>query len=180
MKRIIFLFIVFGLLTAEAQAATRIDSSTMLLDSNIEQAQQDTGIPLGSVMAWNSMGMPKSGEWLECNGQTISIVEYPDFVKKFGPVLPDYRGVFIRAKGVNQFGGASAGLGQFQSGQIPDHTHKVMHKKAKQNFFEKGNFTTYKYSEEALASGGVNSPSTSATEENRPVNKAVKYIIKVK
>lgn len=73
------------------------------------------GVPIGSVLFWHKSltGVPSlSGQWVECNGQTLSDVESP----LDGQVIPDINGDarFIRG---------AATSGTTQANQNKSHTH---------------------------------------------------------
>ena len=61
------------------------------------------GVPIGTVITWASNNAPQeNGVWLECNGQ--SCASYPELVKVLGKnTVPDYRGVFLRGLGSQNF-----------------------------------------------------------------------------
>ena len=98
MKKIAILLLAAAMLVStmcnQSTAATARDSAwladTANMSPNIKKAK--SGVPIGTIIAWPYSTMPTSGEWLECNDQTVSAAAYPDFTSKFGSVLPDLRG----------------------------------------------------------------------------------------
>ena len=116
---------------------------------------------------------------------------YPEFVSKFGLVTPDYRGMFLRG-----LGGNSAGLGIEQKYAIPDMMGKgniigMMGVWPATNV--SGSFRmTNSYGWGHAWGGGsdigvdiefdlANSvPEENRANEIRPVNKAVRYCVKVR
>ena len=136
-------------------------------------------------MAW-PLAINPSDNYLECNGQAIDSKKYPKLYKLMKNV-PDYRGIFLRG-----LGGNSAKLGELQGDAIRN---------------IEGEFNTevvaniYKYATGAFLIGqdialGDGSWSKGFGEthrlifdasrvvptanENRPINKAVRYFIKAK
>ena len=159
-------------------------------------AIKDTGVPVGTVIAWPANSLPQeSGTWLECNGQ--SCAAYPKLVAVLGKsTVPDYRGIFLRGYGSHtssHYGTVthqSGALGELQGDTIRNITGKY-------SGYEFGNSDGSKRQEGALYdtgerwySGNRNHSDQSITlgfdasrvvptaTENRPVNIAVKYLIK--
>jgi hypothetical protein len=54
---------------------------------------EESSVPVGSIQMWGK-GTPPS-DWLELNGQSTS--GYPELAKLYGSNVPDLRGKFIRA-----------------------------------------------------------------------------------
>lgn len=136
------------------------------------------------VVAW-TLSFNPSDNYLECNGQEVDGSKYPKLYTLMHNV-PDYRGVFLRG-----LGGNSASLGELQGDAIRNITG-TFGLEAKENsayknlsgvFFSAGNV-----SGNASAPGGsVDSLITfdasrvvPIANENRPINKAVRYFIKAK
>ena len=92
------------------------------LSSNIDK--ETGGIPIGSITAWPFSTLPSGGDWLECDGRTISATDYPEYVKQFGNKLPDYRGVFLRSRGGNA---GALGVLQAESVNVPKSAGIKMH-----------------------------------------------------
>lgn len=88
--------------------------------------QKASGVPVGTVITWASANNPnENGTWLECNGQ--SCTAYPELVRVLGfNTVPDYRGVFLRGLGSvtsTHYGTVqhqSNGLGELQGDAIRD------------------------------------------------------------
>jgi hypothetical protein len=76
------------------------------------------GLPVGAVIVWPVSSQPADAEnWLECNGQAISMQQYPDLYAIVGAKLPDYRGMFLRGAGSQTIDGvaySSGGLSAVQ------------------------------------------------------------------
>ena len=76
-----------------------IPRATLTITRLTKEENQASGVPVGTVITWASANNPnENGTWLECNGQ--SCTAYPDLVKVLGAdTVPDYRGVFLRGFG---------------------------------------------------------------------------------
>lgn len=135
--------------------------------------------------------MPAQGTWLECNGQ--STAAYPALASIVGANVPDYRGIFLRGLGsqtsnhYNTVTHSSAGLGVLQGDAIRNIS----------GYFG-GQFTFFNGAMYQLAVSFWNRGSTPSNqaiwfegnlgfdasrvvptaEENRPINRAVRYLIK--
>ncbi|MDR2076403.1 MAG: phage tail protein [Desulfovibrio sp.] len=84
---------------ALALAAARDSTSFDPLQVTVK-ATGSGGVPVGTVVAWPSSSHPKDAEnWLECNGQAITQGAYPELYAVVGPNVPDYRGMFLRGYG---------------------------------------------------------------------------------
>ena len=169
----------------------RYSLETLLLSTN-----KDTGVPVGTVIAWPVNSLPQeSGVWLECNGQ--SCAAYPKLVAVLGhATVPDYRGVFLRAYGSrtsSHYGSVthqSGAMGELQGDAIRNIT---------------GSYTGYEFgatdggwqfdgalyaTNDSGYRGNENSEDRAirlrldasrtvpTASENRPINIAVKYLIK--
>jgi len=141
----------------------------------------------------------ESGKWLECNGQGVNSVAYPKLATLMGSV-PDYQGVFLRGYGsITQtdttYGNvihSSSSLNVLQGDTIRELTGKgevefngVGLVSATSGVFSSSvvswNWDTHMdwYGARShLSIDMANSVPTS--NENRPVNKAVHYLIKAK
>lgn len=183
---LMFLLIFPGKTFAVSRTATTLATETNLT-TNIDR--EIGGVQIGTVMAWPYATLPAGGCWLECNGQAISATAYPEFVAFYGSVLPDYRGYFLRGlggksaalnvaqgDGVRSLSGSDV-LGSFESG---DNVYEAT-----------GAFRSYSVRKGGGNSNGKDGGSRPHVElrvsgmfpsanEVRPVNKAVKYIIKVR
>ena len=84
-----------------------------------------SSIPVGTVITWPSSSWPPDADnWLECNVQAINSTVYPELVALVGSRVPDYRGIFLRGLGSQtstHYGNvthSSAALGQLQGDGI--------------------------------------------------------------
>ena len=101
-----------------------IPRATLSITRLTKEENQASGVPVGTVITWASANNPnENGTWLECNGQ--SCTAYPDLVKVLGSdTVPDYRGVFLRGVGSvtsTHYGTVqhqSNGLGELQGDAI--------------------------------------------------------------
>jgi hypothetical protein len=58
------------------------------------------GVPVGTIVAWPVATNPADmNKWLECNGQSVSSSVYPELFALVGGNVPDYRGLFLRGHG---------------------------------------------------------------------------------
>ena len=66
------------------------------------EADSISGVPVGTIITWPVATNPEGwdeGKWLECNGQTISQTVYPELFALVGATVPDMRGLFLRGYG---------------------------------------------------------------------------------
>ena len=121
MKRLLLLFLLcFGLaLPGVAADGTSFNPTTISVKS------VGPSIPVGTVITWPSNSWPSDRDnWLECNGQSISSAVYPELVALIGWNVPNYQGVFLRGYGgqtsyhYGAVGHWSAGLGELQGDGI--------------------------------------------------------------
>ena len=121
MKRLLLLFLLcFGLaLPGVAADGTSFNPTTISVKS------VGASIPVGTVITWPSNSWPSGRDnGMECNGQSISSAVYPELVGVVGSRVPDYRGIFLRGQGSQtstHYGTvthSSAALGQLQGDGI--------------------------------------------------------------
>ena len=101
--------------SARAADATSFDPLTVSVE-----ALAISGVPVGTIITWPVANNPEGwaeGNWLECNGQTISQAVYPELFAVVGSQVPDLRGLFLRGTGGN-----AAELGEIQGDgvKLPD------------------------------------------------------------
>lgn len=138
-------------------------------------------LEVGMVIAWTLATNP-SDSYLECNGQAVDGSKYPKLYALMKNV-PDYRGVFLRG-----LGGNSASLGELQGDAIRNITGST-------GIFTSQGWPTSsgalftKASSDGDDGGRSNeghiiyfdaSRVVPTAEENRPINKAIRYFIKAK
>lgn len=161
------------------------------LESILLSKSGDSGVPIGTVIAWPVNSLPqKSGTWLECNGQSCSA--YPELVAVLGSSrVPDYRGVFLRAYGSRTSSHCgtvthqSGSLGELQGDAIRNITGNITSIYGRQNVSD-GAFQRTNAYENIDYDKGANMAHYSfdasrvvpTATENRPINIAVKYLIK--
>ena len=194
MKRLLLLFLLcFGLaLPGVAADGTSFNPTTISVKS------VGASIPVGTVITWPSNSWPSDRDnWLECNGQSISSAVYPELIALVGSRVPDYRGIFLRGLGSQtstHYGNvthSSAALGQLQGDGIREIWGSVS------GTSNRGVFGSA-YSGAFSVSGSAHGPSrdgdwsqgntltfqashtTPVVGEIRPVNRAIRYLIRAK
>ena len=148
------------------------------------------GLEIGMVVAWTLSANP-SDNYLECNGRVVDSTKYPKLYALMHNV-PDYRGMFLRG-----LGGNSANLGILQGdairnivGQIggPGLGRITIQGDHRPQLYATGPFTTKQlgdgdeghYGGEGYQINFDASRIVPTSEENRPINKSVRYFIKAK
>ena len=161
--------------------------------------QKASGVPVGTVITWASANNPnENGTWLECNGQ--SCTAYPELVRVLGfNTVPDYRGVFLRGLGSvtsTHYGTVqhqSNGLGELQGDAIRD----IYGQFVVDDLVGSGTYhnTSHNGVFKAVAVARYDAKSSDSTwtgfwlkfdaayvvptsNEDRPINRAVRYFIK--
>lgn len=161
--------------------------------------QKASGVPVGTVITWASANNPnENGTWLECNGQ--SCTAYPELVRVLGfNTVPDYRGVFLRGLGSvtsTHYGTVqhqSNGLGELQGDAIRD----IYGQFVVDDLVGSGTYhnTSHNGVFKAVAVARYDAKSSDNTwtgfwlkfdaayvvptsNEDRPINRAVRYFIK--
>ena len=151
--------------------------------------QQASGVPIGTVITWPSARNPEDGTWLECNGQ--SCAAYPQLVAVLGSNrVPDYRGVFLRGYGSrtsSHYGTvthSSASLGVLQGDAIRNITGQFRSRNMQSEAYGVFSYEYYGFtSRQDTANHGTlysfdASRVVPTANENRPINIAVRYLIK--
>lgn len=173
-----------------------IPRATLSITRLTKEEKEASGVPIGTVITWASLNTPnESGTWLECNGQ--SCAAYPDLVKVLGSdTVPDYRGVFLR--GLGSVTSTHYGTVQHQSNRLGE-----LQGDAIRNIY--GDFSTLDVGgieyptgvfqhtlDKSIANAGRSYSSTyndylvsfnayyvvPTANEDRPINRAVRYFIK--
>lgn len=164
------------------------------------EVEPSSGVPIGTVITWASGSDPEDGTWLECNGQ--SCTAYPQLVAVLGKsTVPDYRGVFLRGYGshssshygavthssdalgvlqgdairniTGQFSGITSGrsLGKYPNGIEVFKLLNISQQSFKPDYV---NDNTEMESDISFDTSRV----VPTSNENRPINIAVRYLIK--
>ena len=195
MKRLLLLFLLcFGLvLPGVAADGTSFNPTTISVKS------VGASIPVGTVITWPSNSWPSDRDnWLECNGQSISSAVYPELVGVVGGNVPNYQGVFFRGYGgqtsyhYGAVGHWSAGLGELQGDGIREIWGELSYLPRSRDgevgqsgslaFWNEGRNQWMNDAGKA-PSGAMNfyaSRSTPVVGEVRPVNRAVRYLIRAR
>ena len=198
MKLLGFFAIVFFSLSVPASAA--MDSASFTPQETINPSSGG-GVPVGTVIAWPGAANPKDADkWLDCNGQAISQAAYPKLYAIVGANVPDYRGMFLRGYGSqthaknngslvgNTFTIHSSGaLGQIQGDAIRNLSGRVVADSSRSGSSPTGPFynsgEVWNNHTDTGRSGIVYFNAalvTPTANEIRPVNKAVRYLIRAK
>lgn len=183
------IFLVLLLITTPTMAAeptgkrVHFDSAWLdseeVLSSEIKKAKapEGGGVPIGTVIAWPLHDDPDEGTWLECNGQAIP-EEYQLHDKMTH--TPNYSGMFLRGTGGN-----AAALGEEQGDAIRNMTGLVAGyagTSGANGAFYSSAFRWYA----GCHAGGWTWYNTyfnaarqvPTADEIRPINKAVRYLIR--
>ena len=146
------------------------------------------GLEVGMVVAW-TLSVNPSDNYLECNGQAVDSTKYPKLYALMHNT-PDYRGVFLRG-----LGGNSTSLGELQGDAIRNITGTMGGSNAQSTgLWDYGTGVFYQFNQgrHSISSqqewynyvsqgmGFDASRVVPVANENRPVNKAVRYFIKAK
>ncbi|GAB1255380.1 phage tail protein [Desulfovibrio falkowii] len=176
--------ILFFFLLLAFQPALGADSTSFDPTKVAVKAKGSGGVPVGTIISWPVATNPDDMDnWLECNGQSISQSVYPELFAVVGPQVPDLRGLFLRG-----LGGNSAALGVQQGDAIRNITGTFGgHAIGWKGGWGSGPF--YSWNSGDRGSGG-NGQGTSwgfdasrvvpTADENRPVNTAVRYLMRAR
>ena len=176
--------------SALALDATSFDPRNVAVEANAI-----SGVPVGTIITWPVATNPEGwdeGKWLECNGQTISQAVYPVLFALTGGTVPDLRGLFLRGYGSQQYnsGGygvvfhTSGALGQIQGDAIRNITGEIKGGTVEDYSSTSGVFeltTLYQGSDGHYSDHGLKldaSRIVPTAAENRPINRAVRYLIR--
>jgi hypothetical protein len=114
MFRLHWLFLALAFLMASVAPAAADATSFNPLNVNVQAKQVGGGMPVGSVIPWPVSSDPADADkWLDCNGQTITAAAYPELFALVGANVPDYRGLFLRGYGSrthSQLNGSAVGV----------------------------------------------------------------------
>lgn len=150
---------------------------------------------MGTVIAWPLSTLPtgnEPGKWLECNGQAVNSSLYPKLASLMS-YTPNYQGVFLRGYGsqysyhYNTVLHSSSSLGVLQgdsirniAGDLGEMLHSDMFTGP---FYERSRVGNKTFPDDRWVSGLSAfdaSRVVPTANEDRPVNIAVKYLIKAK
>lgn len=191
------------LFIGQAQAANfNLLDATSFDPQPVVVSAVDNSVPVGTVIIWTKEVIPDG--WLECDGQVVNETLYPD-LHKLMPNTPNYQGMFLRGAGSQSFiqnagymiGNtqtlySSGNLGTIQGDSIRNHKGVLgtADGPAMGPLFGGNNRKSMAYSLGIAHDGGQRAGSQDTmigydfsrvfptSNEIRPVNIAVKYIIK--
>lgn len=154
-------------------------SNENVLSSDIQKAKQGGGgVPIGTVIAWPFATDPDEGTWLECNGQAV-----PEemALHERTATTPNYSGMFLRGTGGN-----AAALGVEQGDAIRDITGSFGYAFAGGGTGGVFGFTggtrvgniMFDVAGQFWQVNFYSSRVVPTANENRPINKAVRYLIR--
>ena len=184
-------------LLAVIPALAAVDGASF--DPTTVSVKSTGAIPVGTVISWPSNSWPSDADkWLECNGQAINSTVYPELVGVVGGNVPNYQGVFLRGYGgqtsyhYGAVGHLSAGLGELQGDGIREIWGELSYLPRSRDgevgqsgslaFWNEGRNQWMNDAGKA-PSGAMNfyaSRSTPVVGEVRPVNRAVRYLIRAR
>ena len=170
-KRIVSLFAaLLFLLPLLASSPSHGADSTSFDPTRVEVKAKGSGVPVGMILAWPVGQNPEDMDnWLECNGQSISPSVYPELFAVVGSQVPDLRGLFLRGHG-----GKSAALGTTQDQATASSGIQIA-----TAFIDLGGggWDGWAYAPYPQAGGSWTTlPGTG--DETRPVNMAVRYLVR--
>ena len=184
-------------LLAVIPALAAVDGASF--DPTTVSVKSTGAIPVGTVISWPSNSWPSDADkWLECNGQAINSTVYPELAGLIGWNVPNYQGVFLRGYGgqtsyhYGAVGHWSAGLGELQGDGIREIWGELSYLPRSRDgdvgqsgslaFWNEGR-SQWMNDAGWAQSGAMNfyaSRSTPVVGEVRPVNRAVRYLIRAR
>ena len=147
------------------------------------KAKGSGGVPVGTIVAWPVATNPEDMDnWLECNGQSISPSVYPELYAVLGGQVPDLRGLFLRGHGGN-----SAALGVRQDDAIRNIKGQITGN-GLMSGGATGPFYSWYTQNFGIGNGAYDKNGVAfdasrvvpTAEENRPVNQAVRYLVRAR
>ena len=183
--RTIHLLLWLFLLPLLAQPVLGADATSFDPTKVAVEAKSSGGVPVGTIISWPVATNPEDMDnWLECNGQSISPSVYPELFAVLGNSVPDLRGLFLRGHGGN-----SAALGVQQGDAIRNITGKFGFDdqfawNGYDGAFADAGYAPYGATNEKREFGAAvifdASRVVPTAGENRPVNQAVRYLVRAR
>jgi len=191
--------LIFSNLASSAFAADSASFNPTSYGINAQSAGSELAV--GSIIVWPVASNPEdAANWLECNGQTINSAIYPELAVIMGARVPDLRGVFLRGHGSQNYtqnngsivgntttNHQSGSLEQIQGDAQRLLTGEFIHTDAYRSMV---NGVFYLGRAQNMNFGGTYSGGqrgrvdstyiTPVAVENRPVNMAVRYLVRAK
>ena len=208
LRFLLVLFVLASTSSFAADKSARMDSTALadptIMGDFIEAATVSSGVPVGTVIVWPNANNPEDAEnWLECNGQAISQSVYPELFAVIGGNVPNYSGMFLRGNGSQshvQNNGtlvgntstthAAGALGQVQGDAIRNiygHVGTVDFRGNASETTQSGPLYRGSFGNSSGDGGRTSSyiyfnaaRAVPTALENRPVNVAVRYLIRAK
>ncbi len=191
--RTIHLLLWLFLLPLLAQPVLGADATSFDPTKVAVEAKSSGGVPVGTIISWPVATNPEDMDnWLECNGQNISPSVYPELFAVVGNSVPDMRGLFLRGYGAqasSHYGSVvhqSGELGMIQGDAIRNITGGSGDSPSSGAYYygalAGGAGGARKFAGEGLRGRSALNFDASrvvpTAEENRPVNTAVRYLIR--
>lgn len=162
---------------ASTMSADMRNIMACLLDGNnkpVWKSMTSSGLPVGAIVAWPADTQPSEPDkWIECLGQTITRNDYPELFDKIGASVPDLRGLFLRGRGGN-----SGPLRTVQGDAVGPHTHTIY--AGVQDEWDGSEIQRGRNGSGYWMSGAGRIGSDTGSVETRPINMAVRYLIRAK
>lgn len=180
MRKTVVFFLLFSVLSALPVFGA--DSTSFDPTRVVVTAKGSGGVPVGTIIAWPVATNPDDMDnWLECNGQSVNPSVYPELSAVIGLQVPDLRGLFLRGMGGNS---ANLGVrqedairnisGSFTGGHVSWPVTGAFRRTGVAYLFRHGGDQhTSRFEFDA-------SLQVPTAEENRPVNMAVRYLIRAR
>mgnify|MGYP000755089548 CR=1 FL=1 len=193
--RTIHLLLWLFLLPLLAQPVLGADATSFDPTKVAVEAKSSGGVPVGTIISWPVATNPEDMDnWLECNGQSISPSVYPELFAVLGNSVPDLRGLFLRGYGAqtsSHYGSVvhqSGELGMIQGDAIRNITGSSGDSPRSGVYYygalAGGAGGARKFAGEGLRGrSAINfdaSRVVPTAPENRPVNTAVRYLIRAR
>jgi len=161
------------------------DMDSAQIKYNRIKAKMNSGVPVGTIIPWPTSGFPDGGSdsWLECNGQAVDPVIYPELYVIMHTV-PDMRGRFLRAADNGKGIDSGRQVGTYQEENVGKYDITGMKSKEITITTSTGEhddvvYQNFEYLTTTPTGRGVNlQGGNPAGGDTHPANFAVRYIIR--